>query len=270
MELEGTRIIALYRVPVNPFHERETMRYVLLAFVLLAGNAAASGLDDLRAVLAALNGDGSVRGTLQVQTEHGGNYRKVPGKSQARAEASVEDDANGLRLAWNRPLLQRAVEETGESVDREGVANAVNTASAMRIAHSLHFAPQLLQLLKGAIMKDDHTTTVEGKRVRELTLELPMPKIEMPKGFEMGHVIQISMDADGIPSAAMQEWRIMHRGDGGVITSDVKMKRKFSFAHIGSRLVLLGDDEEHLTQYNFLNEHFDEQRHNILTFTPER
>jgi hypothetical protein len=244
------------------------MKKLTLLFLLLAANASASGLDDLRTALASLSGDGSVRGTLQVRTEHSDNDGKGPGKSLARAAASVEDDAAGLRLAWDRSLMQCATEEKDASAGEEGEADALEAASATRIARSLHFAPHLLQMLKGATLKGERTTTVQGKPARELWLELPPVKLEHPEGVETAHALQVWIDADGMPTAAMQGWRIMLRLDG-VVRSDMKMKRQFSFAHIGSRLVLLRDDEENRSEHSGLDRRYEAQRHDTFTFTPQ-
>jgi hypothetical protein len=241
------------------------MRYALLAFLLLAGNAGASGLDDLRTALASLAGTGSLRGTLQVQTEHSDNYGNVPSKSMECAAASVEDDENGLRLAWDRSMLQRP-EERNESTGEQGVANAVDTASATRISRSLHFAPLLLNMLKDAVLKSERTTTAEGKPGRELMLELPMSKL--PEGFESGNAMQVWIDADGIPTAAMQGLRVLHRQDG-VVTADSVVKWQLSFAHIGSRLVLVREDEEHIFENSGLGKRYEDRRHDIFTFTPQ-
>jgi len=244
------------------------MKKLVWLVLLLVGNARASGLDDLRTALASLAGAGSVRGTLNVRTEHSDNHGKVPGKALARAAASVEDDANGLRLAWDRSLLQRAIQESDDLCEEEGAADAVAAASAVRIAHSLHFAPQLLHMLKDAKLKSERATTVRGKPARELMLELPVPQLDHPEGFETGHAFMVTIDADGIPSTAMQGLRIKFVRDK-VVWSDSKVKRQFSFARIGNRLVLLQDDEERASETGGLVQRYEDQRHETFTFTPQ-
>jgi hypothetical protein len=97
-------------------------------------------------------------------------------------------------------------------------------------------------------------------------LELPMSKL--PEGFESGNAMQVWIDADGIPTAAMHGLRVLHRKDG-VVTADSTMKWQLSFAHIGSRLVLVREDEEQLFENSGLGKRYEDRRHDIFTFTPQ-
>jgi hypothetical protein len=104
------------------------MKKFLLLLVLIAGNAAASGADDLRTGRAQRAGTDGARSSLQVQIAESDNDGERWKRVLARGAASGERDLDDARPAWDRSLLQCT------RGDREAPAAAADAGTATEAA----------------------------------------------------------------------------------------------------------------------------------------
>jgi hypothetical protein len=108
------------------------MKKFLLLLVLIAGNAAASGADDLRTGRARRAGTDGARSSLQVQIAESDNDGERWKRVLARGAASGERDLDDARPAWDRSLLQCT------RGDREAPAAAAADAGTASEAAGAH------------------------------------------------------------------------------------------------------------------------------------
>lgn len=154
------------------------MRLAPCCLLLIATALRADGLGDLKAALARLNGQEAVKGSVEHQS-----WRKVvDGKKsdiiQGRAQAQVEEGPGGLKLAFSRPLLQQAAQESAaRAKDPERNTptwSALGEVSLKRVMDWANQGEVLGRELEEAQAKvlEDRTDSFQGRPARLLVLQV--------------------------------------------------------------------------------------------------
>jgi hypothetical protein len=221
------------------------MKYAALLALLFAHPCLANGLDDLRAALAALPGQGTLRGTFDARTE---STEKGKPTESAQARAFVEEDAGSLRVRWERGLLRRANDESRppKGVKKHDTLSAlIGAASAVKLSNAMNYASPLLKSLEEGQLKSERADSWQGRpaRLLELSLVEPNPDEDHVTMKESVHTAWVWMAADGTPFAAS----VVHRRRASVmmfISLEQDATEEFVFRVIGDRLVVLKRDEQ--------------------------
>jgi hypothetical protein len=223
------------------------MRYAALLALLFSSAAFASGLDDMRAGLAMLQGQGTVRGTFDaLQSKQEMEGKKAP--ESASASAQVEEDGSALVVRWDRATIKRANDEANPPKGgkrSELLSTLVGTSSALRISNVVNYAPAFLRTLDGAQLKLERADTYQGKpaRVLELSLVERDPEDEHINMKENTHVAQVWLGADNTPLAAS----VTHRRKAKVmvfLSFEQQSREDFVFNVVANRLVVLKREEQ--------------------------
>jgi hypothetical protein len=244
------------------------MKYAALLALLFANAAWASGLDDMRAALGTLQGQGMVRGTFEGRLSKQEADRSKPAES-AIATANVEHDGGGLTIRWDRATLKRANDEANpprNAKPKEMLSTLVGSSSALRIDECVNYAPGLLRELDGAQLKAERSDTYQGKpaRVLELSLVERAPDDEHINMKESVHTATVWIGQDNLPLAAT----VTHRRKAKVLvflSFEQQAKEDFVFSQVANRLVVLKRDEQGTAK----GLGSDGQYHNTYSFTPK-
>lgn len=244
------------------------MRYAVLLALLFANAAWANGLDDLKATLGTLQGQGVVRGTFEARLskQEIGNG-KAP--ESANAAAYVEQDGGNLSVRWDRATLRRANDEShpaNNGKPKEMLSTLLGSSSALRIDDCVNHAPGLLRALDGAQLKSERSDTYQGKPVRVLELSLVerAPDDEHVNMKESLHTATVWLGQDNVPLAAT----ITHRRKAKVLvflSFEQQEKEDFVFNHVANRLVIAKRDDQGTAK----GLGSDGQYHNTYSFTPK-
>jgi hypothetical protein len=245
------------------------MRYAALLALLLSNAAFANGLDDLRAALSPLQGQGTVRGTFEARQFKQEVDKKDKAPENASASAQVEEDATGLQVRWDRGTLKRAADESSppKGVKRsESLSTLIGTSSALRVANVVNYAPAFLRALDGAQLKSERTDTYLGKpaRLLELTLVERAPDDEHVSMKENTHTAQVWLGADNVPLAAS----VTHKRKAKVmvfLSFEQQAREDFVFSVVANRLVVLKREEQGTAK----GIGSDAQYRNTYSFTPK-
>lgn len=243
------------------------MKAAALAVLLLSNSACANGLDDLKAALAPLQGQGALRGVYEAREQKTDQEKAGAKPELVQLSAQVEDDATGLQLRWDRALLRRAAEEAAKGGRRnEVLTRAISANSGMRVAASVNYAPKLLQMLANCQLTLERADTWQGRPARLLELKLapPLDSDDRIKVKESSHLAQVWLDADGTPLGATLSQKI--RLSVMVFLSAERASRdELSFIVQANRLVLLRREE----QGSEKNSAGESVFRNLYTFTPK-
>jgi hypothetical protein len=224
------------------------MRYAALLVLLFASSAFANGLDDLRTALAALQGQGALRGSFEARQQSTDLDGKDRTPDSASAVAQVEEDATGLQVRWDRSVIRRANEQAWAAKGGkkgQALSTLIGSTSALRVAGAVNYAPALLHALDGAQLKSERSDSWQGKsaRVLELSLVEAAPAEEKIKMKESTHTAQIWLGADGAPLAAT----VVHKRKASVmvfLTFEQEAREEFVFSVVANRLVVTKRDEQ--------------------------
>ncbi|MES2153216.1 MAG: hypothetical protein V4508_25840 [Pseudomonadota bacterium] len=226
------------------------MKTTALIALLLVGPASANGLDDLRAALAPLQGQGALHGIYEAResrTELDAKPAKAP--ETVSASAQVDEDANGFQIRWDRALLKRAAEESNPAKGvkkNENLTQLIGSSSATRVANALNYAPQLLKFLANGQLKSERADTWQGKPARLIEVQI-VPQEEdndkvKVKVKDNTHLANIWLSADGVPLAANVSHSI--KASFMIFLSFEKTsKEEMNFAVVANRLVVLKREE---------------------------
>ncbi|MFD2366346.1 hypothetical protein [Pseudoduganella sp. GCM10020061] len=241
------------------------MKYAALLALLLSGTAAASSLADLKAALAGMQGQGSLKGTFearQTKTEE-----DAPKPETTTVSVKVEDAAGELRIGWDRAVLQRAMEASLRSPKPDSdLAMAINANSANRISAAVNYASRLLNIISTGQVKAERMDTWQGKPARmiEVAYTPPVDANGSLKMKENAHTAKVWLGADGIPAGALLTHSV--RASFMVFISyEEKSTESYTFAHIGNRLVALRREEQGVRKGAGQDGTF----RNLYTFTPQ-
>jgi hypothetical protein len=218
-----------------------------VAALLLSSQACANGLDDLRGALAALQGQGVLRGTYDVKSSTT-DKDKAKGTESAAATAAIEEDASGIEIRWDRNLLKQAFEQANPpngAKKHEALQSLINSTSPTKLQQTLNYAPRLLAYLKGATLKGERQENYQGKPARALDIVLQPPEVGSSQVSVKESVVTgtVWINADGMPLAASVSHKF--RGSAMVFLSfEDSAKRDYVFSTVANRLVLLRYEEQ--------------------------
>lgn len=215
--------------------------------MLLAANAHADTLTDLRAKLASLDGEAPIHAMLTVKTSTV-NKKENGGKPQT-AEAQLDMQAgDGLSLHVSQATLHQAATElaaaaTNADQPTPTVSLLNRSVDAMTLAHLLAEGPNLLRKLAPATAATEHSTTLWGRSAQEVTVTLPAPKSSDIKLKDFSDQLSIWLGAGGVPVAASEQTQ----GKGCLlfVCMDVQQSSSYTLQVVGNRLVATGLTTEH-------------------------
>lgn len=225
------------------------MKYAVIVAALLAGPAWANGLDDMKAALAPLQGQGTLRGAYEVrETRTDLDAKPAKGPETVMAAAQVVDDPAGLEIRWDRGLLKRAADEASLAKGakrKEALSQLIGASSAPRLAAAMNYAPRLLQSLAISQFKSERMDTYQGKPARLVELVMTPQEEAHDKVSIKENTIEARfwLGPDGVPLAAVTKHTI--KAKLMVFMSYEKTtKEEFTFAVVSNRLVVLKRETE--------------------------
>jgi hypothetical protein len=207
--------------------------------------AGASGLDDLRAALEGLRGTVPLKVTLtaQVTTVSKDDDDKVRNAS-GTATLAAEDGPQGLRLAYPRDIIVKAVAEgAGRQTDSTApvpTRNALNELDYADVHSMVHAAETLLIRLEGAKLKAERAEAWNGRPARLLSLELTVAKNQQFVD-KQSSTMDIWIDEAGRPLASRAQ--SMSKGSAYIVVSfEVKNREDRVYTVVGDRLLVTRRD----------------------------
>lgn len=238
----------MMRSPVHSFrHSRSvwTVALSLLVAAHAAPSAEASGLDDLRKALEGLRGTMPVKVSLtaQVTTVSKDDDDKVRNAS-GTATLAAEDGPQGLRLAYPRDIIVKAVAEgAGRQTDSTApvpTRNALNELDYADVHSMVHAAETLLIRLEGAKLKAEKVEAWNGRPARLLSLELTVAKNQQFVD-KQSSTMDIWIDEAGRPLASRAQ--SMSKGSAYIVVSfEVKNREDRVYSVVGDRLLVTRRD----------------------------
>jgi hypothetical protein len=210
----------------------------LTCLLLVHQMSQADGLADLKAVLPKLISSQPIKARVSVQMQSHEGEGKDATSEQGTASLAVEDDAQGLRLAYGPDLLDKLRAED-RARERDAKAPAP-TASVLRLlglreVRAMTSAADALQSkLANATFKQESATTWHGQPARLLTFDMVAPPD--PKGYvkESSGSLQVWIAADGTPLEAQSTLKL--KGRAMVVFSfEMQNSSKTVFARWGDK-----------------------------------
>ncbi len=197
---------------------------------------------DLKSALTRLGGRDPVKARVEFQSSgRNGDVSKLVG-DEGKATALVEDGPEGLRIFWNRSLVEKtAAEHHVEVLDPDkpsGAGRAMDELTATRLGSYLNAAPDLLAKLEMAQLTGEEADTLEGQPVRRLTFKVTPPLNEHSRKIikQIDATALVWTGADGLPVAA--DYRVRLKGRILLlVTFESTETEQFRFCHTGDRLV---------------------------------
>ena len=136
----------------------------------------ADPLSDLKSTLTRLDGRDPVKARVDCQSWVLEGDEKIPEGDGDKAAAWVEDTPEGLRISWDRGLIEKGAEEGRlqmQEPDRKTpVRRAMDALGATRLNGYFNAAPELLAKLEQVQLIEEKADTWEGHPVRRLTLKV--------------------------------------------------------------------------------------------------
>lgn len=245
------------------------MKYAALLALLLTQSAHANGLDDLKAALAPLQGAGALRGTFDVRETRTDLDAKPPKPESASISAWIDDDANGMAIRWDRGLLKRMTEEAFAPKEKRkgmGAVSMLGQTSAERVAHTVNYAPKMLQYLNHATLRGERMDAYNGKPARliEVAVNMPGPDSDKVKMKDNTQVAQIWLGADNLPLAATLN-RVVKGSALMFLTFESSSKDEMTFGVASNRLIVLKSENAGKSK----GPGDDSEYRRITTFTPK-
>jgi hypothetical protein len=218
--------------------------FIRTCFVLLlcAAQASADALSELRSRLEGLQSQEPVKASVELHLWRKSGSEKQPVVTQGKANAWVEDSAQGTKLFWSRGLLQQAAQEALEhSRNPEKTTptrSALESLSALDVAEYLNSAGHLAQNLEKAQLQEDRADTLDGKPARLLVCKLSPAISEHDKKYikEFEATAKIWLGEDGLPLATETKTKVRIRAML-VISIQSEESEAFRFQRVGKRLV---------------------------------
>lgn len=224
------------------------MRYISLSGLLLVANfataASPSTIDEVKAALASLRGDGALRGTYEVRS------LETTGKETPELEvlsAQVEDGADGMAVRWDHALLRRAEDEATQAPKPDHkLVMLIQNNSATRIAAAVNYAPNLLGMLTRSRVESERDDSWQGKPARLLELAVTSPPFVGWSGIkvkENTHHVKLWLGPDRVPLAASIRHKL-RASVALVFTYEQNSTQDLVFSQVANRLVVLKRREE--------------------------
>jgi hypothetical protein len=231
--------------PVRFRHQTKSPLFLACAVLVAActvTSAEASGLDDLRKALEGLRGTMPVKVSLtaQVTTVSKDDDDKVRNAS-GTATLAAEDGPQGLRLAYPRDIIVKAVAEgAGRQSDSTApvpTRNALNELDYADVHSMVHAAETLLIRLEGAKLKAERSEVWNGKPARLISLDLTVAKNQQFVD-KQSSTMDIWIDEAGRPLASRAQ--SMSKGSAYiVVTFEVKNREDRVYNVVGDRLLVI-------------------------------
>ena len=220
------------------------MRLRLLALLLAGGLLQADGLSDLKATLARMTGQDPVKASVDYQFWSRQGDDKAPVITEGKATTFVEDGPQGLRMSWNRALIQAAAQEArAQAMDPEKRATtrrAIEGLKAVEVSDYLNGAEELLRLLEQGQLLEEKAEAWQGKPARRFLLKLAprLSKQDQKYVKDFDATASVWVGSDGLPLAAETQTRMKGRALL-VISFEQQQKESFQFMKVGNRLVVV-------------------------------
>jgi hypothetical protein len=227
---------------------------VRLAIALLLGahaaGARADGLSDLRAALARLQGQGTLKAVVQARDwRHTGEGRDAR-ETQGQASIGLEDGPRGLQPLYSRELLARAQAEAQAAIKDKSAAKPLSQALSQlgfdQLLALSSAAPQLQREIEDAQFKGEAPDTWAGKPARKLSFEGSIDRVsENNRKYVRDFKLQLDVwiAADGTPLASRRHYDVSGRAFV-VVTFEQHSDQQRSYAVAGDRLVATSDEEK--------------------------
>lgn len=201
-------------------------RVALLALCLLATNARAVTLDDVRRPL------NEMRGATPLNVKIDSHHRRLDEKkkSESSGTSRAEDDGTHLRLVHDKNELRKAHAKTDQRAD-----HSVSAAEAFEL---MNYAPKLLKALDGATLRRVSQSTIDGSAATLLEITPVREKDEDGDRWIKSYAdtLLLWIGPGGVPIAAERTWKIKARIV--VIGAEFDKKEKFRFIRTGDRLLV--------------------------------
>lgn len=225
------------------------MHLRLLALLLTGGLLQADSLSELKEALTHLNGQEPVKASVDYQFWSRQGDDKAPVITEGKATTFVEDGPQGLKMSWNRALLQTAIQEAkAQAKDPEKKAStrrAIEGLKAVEVSDYLNGAEELLRTLEQGQLLEEKAETWQGKPAKRLQFKLTPRLSKQDKKYvkELEATVTVWIGTDGLPLAAESQTRMKGRALL-VISFEQQQKETFQFARVGNRLVVMHHAQE--------------------------
>ncbi|HEY3399647.1 MAG TPA: hypothetical protein VGK03_03360 [Geothrix sp.] len=225
------------------------MNLRLLAILLVGGLLQADALSDLRSTLAHLNGQEPVKASVDYHYWSKQGDEKSPVITEGRATTIVEESPQGLKMSWNRALLQAAEQEARvQAKDPEKKATtrrAIEGLRALEVSGYLNGAEDLLSTLDQCRLLEEKAEPWQGKPARRLQFKLTPRLSRQDQKYvkDLDATATVWIGADGLPLAAETQTRMKGRALL-VISFEQQQKTSSQFTRIGNRLVVVHHVQE--------------------------
>jgi hypothetical protein len=225
------------------------MNLRLLVFLLVSGLLRADVLSDLKATLARLNGQDPIKASVDYQFWSKQGDEKAPIISEGKATAFVEDGPQGLKMFWDRALIQTAAQEVKAQLkDPEKKATtrrAIEGLKAVEVSDYLNGAEELLRTLDQSQLVEEQHETWQGRPAKRLRFKITPRLSRQDQKYvkDLEATASVWIGADGLPLAAESQTRMKGRALL-VITFEQQQKETFRFVRVGNRLVVVSHVQE--------------------------
>jgi hypothetical protein len=225
------------------------MNLRLFPLLLVCGLLQADALSDLKGTLTRLNGQESVKASVDYQFWSRQGDEKTPVITEGKATTFVEDGPQGLKMSWSRALLQAAAQEVkAQALDPEKKAStrrAIEALKAVEVSEYLNGAQELLRTLEQGQLLEEKGEAWQGKPARLLSFKLTPKLSKQNQKYvkELEATAKVWVGADGLPLAA--ETRMRMKGRALVVISfEQKEQESFAFQRVGNRLMVIHHSKE--------------------------
>jgi hypothetical protein len=230
------------------FFEGRMFRF-LLAF-LFFGHMAADGLSDLKAALARYGAKSTIRGTFEAQAWSQQGKDKDATQTRGRAQASVEYGPQGLRMFWDRPLLQQLDRETrARSRPNPPTNQALNALWSMDMrsaAGMVNPVEELSRVLDTATFINEGSEPFNGRQARALNFTAPLgSEAQRLRRWlkDYSSTIVVWIDGNGSPLGISRKV-IMKARAFLVISLEQTREEAITYATAGDHLICARQEEK--------------------------
>lgn len=220
-----------------------------LALLLACGLLQADSLSDLKEALLRLNGQDPIKVSVDYQFWSSQGDDKAPVITEGRATTFVEDGPQGLKLSWNRALIQTALQEARAQLkdpdQKASTRRAIEGLKAVEVSGYLNGAEELLRTLDQGQLLEEKPEAWQGKPARLLRFKVTprLSKQDQKYVKELEATASVWIGADGLPLAAESQTRIKGRALL-VISFEQQQKESYQFVRVGNRLMVVQSVKE--------------------------
>lgn len=220
------------------------MNLRLLVLILAGGLLRADSLSDLKSALARLNGQESIKASVDYQFWSKQGEEKSPSITEGQATTLVEDGPQGLKMAWSRVLIQTALQEAKAQAkdpeQKDATRRAIQGLRALQVSEYLSGAEDLLQTLEQGQLTGETSEAWQGKPAKLLQFKVTPKLSKQNQKYvkEMEATAKVWIGADGVPLAAETQMRMKGRAML-VISFEQREKHAYRFTRVGNRLVVV-------------------------------